>query len=217
VRNLKRTLFFLLVIEAIFAFAVGLLTPIYALYVENIGGQLIDAGIAWSIAAFVHATLQYPAGLLADRFSKKSFMLILIFGNAIIYYSLIFINSVGQLFIAEFFIGLFTAIGTPAYDGLFSKNLEPQKESQQWGLWNTAYGYATAASALVGALIVTLFKFQGLFAITASLSFLAGIIVLIFIKEDDLGEIIMVRSVRRLFRHKHYPSRITTFERERRK
>ena len=41
-------------------FASGLFTPLYAVFVEEIDGSILDAGVAWFIASVAFASLQYP-------------------------------------------------------------------------------------------------------------------------------------------------------------
>ena len=186
---MRKILKFMLTSDALFIFAGNLLIPIYALFVQKIQGSVLDIGIAWSIAIFVFATLQYPFGILADKYSKKNFLLIAYFGSGLAFLSLLLITSVWQLFALEFLIGIFNAAGTPAFDGLYSRALERGKEARQWGIWEMATSYAAGFAGLLSAVIIYFFSFAHLFVLMALFSFLAGIVALKFVNEKELEKI----------------------------
>jgi len=197
---MRKILKFLLIADALLLFATELFTPIYAIFVESIQGTIIDVGIAWAIAAFVYATLMYPFGRLADKYSRKRFIILQFFGSAFVFAYLTTIESVMQLYIAEFMLGFFMAVGTPAYDGLFSKNLDRGKECEEWGLWEMIWGYASAMSAVVGASLVYFMGFKALFVMMALMAFVSGLIIVFFVEERHITR--TRHRVKRYFRKK---------------
>ena len=56
----------------------GMITPIYAIFVEQIGGSILDAGSAWAIFAFTSGILMYLIGRWEDR--KRHYAKMLFFG-----------------------------------------------------------------------------------------------------------------------------------------
>lgn len=186
---MRKILKFLLLSDSLFFFAGTLLTPIYALFVQHIQGSVIDIGIAWSIAVFVFATLQYPFGFLADRYSKRNFLLMHYLGKAAVFAGLLFVTGILQLFAIEFVLGILSAAGTPAYDALYSRALERGKEARQWGIWEMATGYAAGLAGLLSAAIIYFFSFAHLFVLMALFSLLAGIIAWRFVDEKELEKI----------------------------
>lgn len=200
---LNRLIKILLFTSALSLFASGLFAPIYAVFVEEINGSILDAGVAWFIASVAFASLQYPMGKLADIYSKKFFLLVQCFGTALVFFSMMFISSVEELFVLEFFIGVFQAVGTPAYDGLFSVNIDRNRESQEWGTWEMVSGYSSAFSALVGASVVYLFGFKTLFLFMGLLALAAGAVTFAFVKNDGVNPLKMKGAfLRKFFRKK---------------
>ena len=57
----------MLVLEALIMFSGGLFGPLYALFVEGVGGSIIDVGIASSIFLMSAAVLIYLIGKWADK------------------------------------------------------------------------------------------------------------------------------------------------------
>jgi hypothetical protein len=72
----------------------------------------------------------------------------------------------------------------PAFDALYSRSLDKGREAQEWGLWEMIYGYTGAASALIGAAIVSVLGFGNLFIIISLMSFIAAGLVWSLIKEE---------------------------------
>ena len=68
---MKRGIALLLFADGWFNLALGMLGPIYALFVENIGGDLLDASIAYFIFMFTTGVVMYLIGLWEDRHDHK--------------------------------------------------------------------------------------------------------------------------------------------------
>ncbi|MBU2561340.1 MAG: MFS transporter [Nanoarchaeota archaeon] len=170
---MNRTLKTLLLTDACFIFAVGLFGPIYAIFVENIGGDLLDAGWAW--AAFM-----LTAGIVVFLMSRwenrvKHYEQLIIGGYAmrsVAIFGYIFISSPLHLMIVQVLLGLGEAFTIPAYDALFTTHIDKGKEASRWGDWEVMYYIVTASSAIIGAGIVTALGFQTLFLIMFGVSIL---------------------------------------------
>ena len=55
-----------MIMSFLYGAGAGLLAPIYALYVENIGGNIVDAGIAWAIFSISMGVLLIVFGKLEN-------------------------------------------------------------------------------------------------------------------------------------------------------
>jgi MFS family permease len=186
---MKKILKLLLLADGLVIFATALWAPIYAIFVEGLSASIMDIGIAWAIGMFVYATLEIPMGKLADHHNKKFFMASNYILTGFIFFYLITITSITELFFAEMLLGIAAAIGVPAYDGLFSRSVDKGQESFEWSIWETVNGYAGAAAALAGAYIIFTFGFSTLFVIMGIICIIAGVLVIIFIKNDHFKEI----------------------------
>ena len=152
--------------------ASAMLGPIYALLVEKMGGDLMDASIAGAIFAFVAGTASLLSGKYSDRIKQNE--LIVVLGYSIIgfgFFLYLFVNSVFHLFIVQAIIGLGEAIYSPAFDALYSKHLDGHKSGKQWGAWESMNYFTIAVGAIIGGGLVTLFNFNVIFVIMSALSF----------------------------------------------
>lgn len=144
----------------------GLIGPIYAIFVNRVGGDVLAASASWSIFAFVFGALMLVFGLLEDhRLNKKAIIVagygILALGNL----GYLFVSNVIQLFIVQAILGFGGAIMTPAWDAIYSKKVGRNKESSQWAYWEGGTRIVYAGAILAGGLIVTLYGFPMLFVL----------------------------------------------------
>lgn len=165
-RLLNPALVLLLTAHSAILLAGAMLAPIYALYVDRIGGDLLDA----SLASAIFATAAGVATLVSARYSDRlrNPKLIVVLGYFIMgmgFFAMGLVNSVWQLLIVQAIIGLGEAVYTPAFDSLYTSHIERGKSARQWGAWESMYYFTTATGALLGGLLVTAFGFEVMFAL----------------------------------------------------
>ena len=161
---MKRGLKFLLIADAWATLALGMLGPIYAIFVEEIGGNILDASWAFFTFTLTSGLLIFAIGKWEDRFKHKEKLVL--FG-----YVLISIGTLGYVFvynqisllIVQVILGVAVALLSPAYDSLYSHFVIKKEEAYDWGTWE-AMGYiVTAIAAVMGGYIADLVGFKILF------------------------------------------------------
>lgn len=168
----NKALRILLSTNAMILTAAAMLGPIYALFVEKVGGDLMDASIAGSIFALVAGITTLISGKYTDKTKENELVVVLgytIMGIGFLLY--FWVSSVIFLFVVQAIIGLGEAIYSPAFDAVYSKHLSWHKSGSQWGAWESMNYFTTAIGALLGGGLVTIFGFQTLFIIMAMLCF----------------------------------------------
>ncbi|MFH1611636.1 MAG: MFS transporter [Patescibacteria group bacterium] len=172
----NKALRILLSTNAMILTAAAMLGPIYALFVERVGGDLMDASIAGGIFAFVAGLTTLVSGKYSDKIKENELIVVLgyvIMGVGFLLY--FWVSSIVFLFIVQAIIGLGEAIYSPAFDAVYSKHLDGHKSGTQWGAWESMNYFTTAVGAVAGGGLVTLFGFQTLFVIMAMLCFSSAI------------------------------------------
>lgn len=168
----NRALRVLLSTNAIILIASAMLGPIYAIFVEEVGGDLMDASLAGGIFALTAGITTLLSGKYSDRIKENELIVILgyaIMGVGFVLY--IWVDSIIYLFIVQVIAGLGEAIYSPAFDAIYSKHLDGHKSGTQWGAWESMNYFTAASGAVIGGGIVTLFGFPVLFIIMALLCF----------------------------------------------
>jgi len=173
----------LLLSDIMFMIAGGMLGPVYAIYVQNIGGNLLTAGGAWAAFAFSTGILILLMGKLEERKNK---IMMVITGSTIkaaAFVGYIFVSNPLELFAVQILLGIGVAINIPAWDTLYGKFMEKGKESFFWGLWEASSYIFSAIAGLTGAIIVTYFGFNMLFVLMAIASILGACLAVDLLKK----------------------------------
>ena len=177
---------YLLISESIYEFAAGLFGPIYAVFVANIGGDLLTAGWAWSLFAITSGITLYIMGKLEDKIKRDNIIILIGFILASIgFLGYIFISEPWHLFLVQIILGFGWAFGTPAMDAVYSKNLEKKKMDSGWGTWESSMRIMEGISAFIGAIIAFTFGFKILFLIMFILSLIPIYITFNFIIKNN--------------------------------
>jgi len=156
-------------------FVVGIFAPFYAVFVENIGGSIAFAGLSWAVFSIV-------AGFLTLLFSKwqlevKEQELMLALGYFIrggVFLSYAFMGSITQLILTQVLWGIGVAIGTPAFDAVYSAHTNKQDSIIQWGHWEGVAAIATGVAALLGGVLIEIAGYPFVFFAMAVFCFLLG-------------------------------------------
>jgi MFS family permease len=195
---MKRESKLLIAADSAFIIGTSLYGPIYAIFVEKIGGAILDVGIAYFIFLITMATLEIPAAKLADKYGRKKFLLAAYLLIAMTVLGYIFVENKYQLFLLQFLGGIALAFGDPAWDGWFSSSIDKKESSFGWGLFHCVEGYGTAIAALAGGAIAQFIGFKTLFLVSGIIA-LFGFIITLGIKEKEYSERKFVHK-RRFFR-----------------
>lgn len=166
----------LLITNAFTLIAGAMLGPIYALFVEKIGGDLMEASYAFTIFALSAGITTLVFGQYADRIKENELIVVLgyvIMGVGFLGYTLV--NSMWSLLVIQVIVGLGGAIYSPAFDAIYSKHLDGHKSGREWGAWEAINYFATAFGAVAGGLLVTFFGFNTMFVIMGLLCFASAI------------------------------------------
>ena len=177
----------LLLSSALYSLAGGLFGPIYAIFVERIGGDLLTAGTAYSAFALAAGIIIFFISKWEDKVKHQEKLIICGYALACLgYLGYLFVRNPIHLFIVQITFGAATAIGASAYDGLYSRHLDKGKFISGWGAWESMNWITLAISASLGGFIANTFGFRTLFMIMFILSLLALIASFSLLKKNHL-------------------------------
>jgi MFS family permease len=162
----SRALRVLLMTNGVILFSSAMMGPIYALFVEKIGGDLLDASLTGGIFALAAGITSFISGRYADKIKENE--LIIVLGYSLIafgYFLYLFVDTIWFLFLIQVIIGFGEAIYSPAFDSVYSKHIDHHKSGLQWGSWETINYFSVAFGAVIGGLLVQQFGFQFIFVI----------------------------------------------------
>ncbi len=181
-KDINPVIRFLIISDTVFMSAAGLLGPIFALFIEGFirGGNASVAGIAAGIYLFTKSVFQIPIANFIDkvRGEKDDFWLMFCFTILIALTPLLYliINLPIQLYIVQFFLGLFTAFTFPTYMAIFTRHVDKNKEGTEWGVYFTLVDLISAMFAVIGGYVATAQGFPILIIAVVAISLLGAML-----------------------------------------
>jgi predicted MFS family arabinose efflux permease len=174
-KRFNKALRILITVNTAMVFVIGLLAPFYATFVQKIGGSIAFAGFSWAVFSIV-------AGVLTLLFAKwqlkvKEQELLLALGYLIrgfVFLSYAFMGSIAQLIFTQILWGLGAALGTPAFDAVYSAHTSKEDSIFQWGQWEGVASIAAGLAAIIGGVLIQEVGFSFVFMGMAAISFLLG-------------------------------------------
>ncbi len=176
----------LLLSYVISTFSEGVILPVYAIFVQGIGGNVLDAGIAMGIFLAFDGIFTFFIHNKKKKRTHKQRIKIMIEGWFVWLVGISFylvISNKWTLFAAQIFIALGNALADPVYDEEFSDNaskLDPEKE---WGLFEGGKSIVGGISAVAGGAIVAVFGFNVLIYTMVVTATISCILVVYYVKK----------------------------------
>lgn len=181
-KDINPVIRFLIISDTVVIGAAGLLGPIFAIFVNDfiVGGNEAVAGIAAAIFLFTKSIFQIPVAHLIDKIKgeKDDFWFMFIFSccAALVPLFYLFIDTPIQLYVVQFFLGLFTAFTFPTYMALFTRHIDKKKEGTEWGVYFTLVDLTSAAFAAVGGYVAVTEGFSKLIITVVILSLVGSLL-----------------------------------------
>jgi MFS family permease len=161
----------------------GLIDPIFAIFINDSlsGGNIAAVGIASTLFLVVKSLFQVPFASYADKYESRVFLLILgSFFLTVVPFLYFFSSTIYHIYIAQVIHGIGAAMVYPTWMGLFSSNLDKNRESFEWAFYETFVGLGTALAAFFGAQLTIIIGFKNIFIIVGALC-LIGLVILFWL------------------------------------
>ncbi len=168
--------------------------------------QASQSDLAWIIDAYAIAlaALLLPAGALGDRFGRKRLMLI---GFVGLIASLVWASSttdITTLVASRFLGGAFSAMIFPGTLSTITNVIPPARRTQAVAAWTVSAAVGGTLGALGAGALIESFWFGSIFAATAALCAVIGVMTLLFVPEtsdphesnlDPIGSVLSVIGI----------------------
>jgi MFS family permease len=165
----------LFVSNSIYVFASLLLGPLYAVYVQKIGGGVLLVSISTAVFYVSSTLFLLFMARWGDRVREMELLLVasyIIRGFGFLCY--IFLNSSLLLILVQVVFGLAESLGTPTFGALFAKHVDRKEEVLEYSDWAIVSNLVMALGTIVGGFIVSGLGFTFLFVTIAILCFLSA-------------------------------------------
>lgn len=167
----------LLLASSLWFFSEGLLGPLFAVFSEQIGGDLLDITAAWA-AYLIVSGLAYPiVGRLLNRSRWKFRMIAVGYAlNTLFTFAYLLVTDTSQLLMVQIGLGLAEAISTPSWDAYFASQLSEKDDTFAWGIASGHTQFISGVAIAIGGLIAEFVSFQALFITMGCISFVATLV-----------------------------------------
>lgn len=175
---------FLIVSDMLIVGALGMFSPLYALFIENRiqGADELVIGVSISIYLVSRSILQIPLATLIDRIKGENddYFFLVFFSILVgfIHLGFLRITQIEHLFLIQFMLGVFTAITYPSYMALFTRHIDKNMEGTEWGVYYTFVDLSSAVLAAIGGYIASEFGFNNLIILVSAICILGGILLI---------------------------------------
>lgn len=160
----------------------GLLGPLFAVFTQRIGGELLD--IAWTWATYLLFTGLFIiiVGKVSDH-AGKEWLLVWGFGlNAVFTFEYLLVRTPSDLLLVQIGLALAAALATPTWDALYSRYQGEHESGYLWGMHSGQANIVTGVAVLLGGSIVSGLSFTALFVIMGTLQVIATLFVMPLVK-----------------------------------
>lgn len=183
-RDINPIIRFLILSDVLILGAVGLLAPVFAFFIEGFiqGGNASVAGLSAAIFLATKSISQIPLANIIDKIRGEKddfwFLLISSMVTALIPLCYLFINTPIELYMVQFVYGISTAITTPSFMTLFTKNIDHGKEGVEWGLYYTLADLIGAAMAGMGGFLASTYGYNTLIILVSMFMFFGSLLLI---------------------------------------
>ena len=169
----------------------GLFGPLFGVYVQRIGGSVLDVSWAWGLYLLLTGALMIAIGRWATN--ERAQMQMLLAGyvlNALCTFGYLLVRSPWQLFVVQAGLGVALALSGPTWSALYTEHLKSESASFVWGLAAGQQKILTGIAIVCGGLIVHYFSFTALFVTMGVIQVLAALYQAQFHRDTFLTPII---------------------------
>lgn len=168
----------LLLIAYLWLIADGLLGPLYAIFAEKIGGDILETAGAYAAYSIVSGVLHLFFGKIADKTKKAKRVMLggyVLAGVSTLGY--LFVMDAIGLFIVQIMLGVANAMSSSTWDGIYSKNVKNENAVTAWSFVEGGYAIIYGLSLIAGGVIITIFSFEVVFVLMAIVFFVASMVI----------------------------------------
>ena len=158
----------------IWNFADGLLGPLFAVFSQKIGGNVLDIASAWGTYLIVTGVFVIIVGIFSDRLPKLPILFTGYLLTAFFTFCYLLVHTPMQLFLVQAGIGFSLALSNPTYFALLGRFTSGnERDGTMWGWADGRDKIATGLAIFVGGLIVSATSFKILFIVMGCLQLVA--------------------------------------------
>ncbi len=167
----------------LWALGEGLFGPLFAVFAQRIGGNILDITWAWAIYLGMTGVLTIVSGRVSDRIWEwcgRERLLVAGYAlNALCTFGYLLVDRPMHLFLVQAGLGVALALSNPTWSALYARYSPGEKEAGfAWGLVAGGRNLILAVAIVLGGYIVSNYSFNALFIAMGTVQVIATIYLL---------------------------------------
>ncbi|MFQ5344196.1 MAG: MFS transporter [Anaerolineae bacterium] len=184
-RPWQRNLYPLWIAQFVAIAGLSVVIPFLPYYVQELGAEQVElwSGLLLASIGVTMGIFSPVWGSLADRYGRKLMLARALFGGALLLGAMGFVRNVQQLLVLCLLLGCLGG-AVPAATPLVVSSAPRQQAGQALGLMQMAVFAGASVGPLLGGPAADRFGYPTTFVVTGGLQFLAGMLVVVFVREE---------------------------------
>jgi len=168
-------------------FADGLLGPLFAVFAQKVGGNVLDIAWAWGVYLVVTGVCIVIVGYVSDKLPKLPILFSGYILTAVLTFGYLFVTTPMQLLLLQAAMGFALALTNPTYMSLLGRfSIAGGKEGTTWGWADGRDKIATGLAVFAGGMIVSAYSFETLFIVMGTLQLVATAFIALLFKGEHI-------------------------------
>lgn len=146
-------------------FGAGMLGPLYAVFAQDIGGDILDISWVYALYLVVMGVGMVVMGKVGDRFGYERLSIAGYALYTVATFSYLLVHSIPALLAVQVLIGLGTAVSQPPWFALYDRYSGEGSDGYVWGLSTGLWYVCQGVAMVLGGFIVSRYSFDMLFMV----------------------------------------------------
>jgi MFS family permease len=167
----------LLLSNILVSIGIGMITPIYLIYISQKFGDVSLFFNSYGIFAISLAVFEFVAGYLADIHGPKKILLSGILMSSLTSLGYMLVSSALQVYVLEISSALSTSLQTPALNTLISSFSSERKRGRSFGLFNSFSNFFYGTASVISGILIGYFGMNAIFLVSFYLQAFSALII----------------------------------------
>jgi len=201
--SINRIVFFLIKADFWFFSALGLVAPVFAVFLTDQlkDGSIEVAGFAVAIYWIVKSIFEIPIAKFLDKHKgERDDLMFLVAGYlivALIHFGYTQATLSWHIYILEFFYALAMALAMPGWSAIFTRHIDKGREGFDWSIEHVVYSVGTGITGALSGILVTNYGFNTIFIIAGIIATIGALTPLLVYKDVNIRGDHHVRFVKK--------------------
>jgi MFS family permease len=167
----------LIITQSSVFFASSLIFPFYILFINNIGSNYSQFGLAYGLFGLSAALVHPIAGRISNKFDNHYFLLVNSWGMALVLLAYPHISSINQVYLLQLLLGVFGALqkhGEKTLIASLTDGLDRGINVGNYHFWTSIF---SAVAIFAGGVLADFFTIHIVFYSSSLIYFISGVLV----------------------------------------